>query len=258
MKRIFKSLQRVPFSTSVCEDEIERKFRLTPGIRQHLSRLVVSRKLVTEFTDRYFDTSTFSLTRNDCWLRRRDESWELKSPQSAKLNSTNDKQALIGIDFYRESRDWGSIATIAEKIAGVQLTFPFPSHSDETEAWLLEHRVLLFANVRTLRERNTLVLSRGHKVRLDLDTVIFFETVNTTGETPTVLSTYEIGEVELVSAGENMSPPDALKDAFGQLGIGTETVHGKLLEFLSRHRPLHHEALRNSGLLEAKLGPGKG
>ena len=135
---------------------------------------------------------------------------------------------------------------------------PFPADAESAEAWLAARGMALFANVRTSRERSTLLLTRGHRVCVDLDSVAFFSTDDGAGSSPAVLSRYEIGEVELISAGGGATPAEALADAFGQLGIGAEPVRGKLLELLSRHRPDHYEALRESGLLEAKLGRGKG
>jgi hypothetical protein len=263
---ILRSKLRLPSLSTVTgsasapgEDEVERKFRPTPGMRAQLAQLGAPSKL-SEFTDRYYDESSFRLTRKDCWLRRRDKAWELKSPQSPQSPSercTEGASALVGVDYYRESRDWPTIASIAEVLAGVRLAAPFPADVEGAEAWLASRGLALFANVRTSRERSTLQLARGHQVRVDLDNVAFFST-NDNGAGPAVLSRYEIGEVELVAAGGGATPAEALADAFGQLGISAEPVRGKLLELLSRHRPNHYEALRESGLLEAKLGPGKG
>lgn len=270
------------------EDEVERKFAPTPGVRARLARLVApNAKARSDFTDRYFDApSTFLLTRRDCWLRRRDATWELKSPQSPPpperagtatntaattttttttartTSSLTEKStpALVGVDYYRESRDWATISSIVERLAGVRLPPPFPADAEAAEAWLAARGLALFANVRTLRERCTLHLERGHRVRVDLDSVAFLATTDDHGSARAgpadVLSRYEIGEVELVAAGGGASPAEALADAFGQLGIGAEPVRGKLLELLSRHRRDHYEALRESGLLAAKLGGG--
>ena len=233
------------------EDEIERKFRLTPDVRARLARLAAP-SLRSTFTDRYFDSRAYELTSRDLWLRRRDAVWELKSPQPQPQGDLA-SGGLEGVDFYRETRDWPTIAATAARLTSVRLAPPFPSAGaagEEAEAWLAARGVALFANVVTVRERRSLELARGHRVRLDLDAVSFLADDNATRE----LSRYDIGEVELVAAGGEMSSSAALADVFEQLGIGIETVRGKLLELLTRHRPEHYEALRKSGLLATKLG----
>lgn len=251
------------------EDEVERKFRLAPAVRASLAaRLRAAPPAARScFTDRYFDARDFALTRRDLWLRRRDAVWELKAPQPPAAAAANAPPAsLAGVDFYRESRDWPTIAAEATRLAGVRLSPPFPAPGDDSsasaaETWLAACGVELFANVRTQRERHSLELERGHSVRIDLDDVAFLATGNDALQGqggPRELSRYEIGEIELVAAGGGMSPSAALADAFGQLGIDTAPVRGKLLELLVRHRPEHYEALRASGLLAAKLGPEEG
>ncbi len=247
---------------------MERKFRLAPAIRASLAaRLRAAPPAARScFTDRYFDARSFALTRRDLWLRRRDAVWELKAPQPPAAAAANAPPAsLSGVDFYRESRDWPTIAAAAIRLAGVRLSPPFPAPGDGSasaaETWLAACGVELFANVRTQRERHSLELERGHSVRIDLDDVAFLETGGDARQGQggaRELSRYEIGEIELVAAGGGMSPSAALADAFGQLGIDTAPVRGKLLELLVRHRPEHYEALRASGLLAAKLGPEEG
>ena len=246
----FRKYPLLNFSRVVNEDEIERKFRLSSRVRtQLLKRSTVERKRI-EFTDKYFDTNSFSLTRKDCWLRRRDAIWELKS-SNTNIDSAN--QALVGIDYYRESRDWSTISAITQMATGVNLKEPFPLDPNDAESWLQENGVFLFANVKTSRERHQVKLSKGQQVRLDLDSVIFLST-----ERDVELSRYDIGEIELIDTGGNMSASEAIKEAFTELGIDSEPVRGKLLELLFRHRPAHYEALRESGLLTAKLGKGNG
>ena len=243
------------------EDEVERKFPLTAEVRARLARLALAPPVHSAFTDRYFDSRAFALTRRDLWLRRRDAVWELKSPQPPAGGGGGDGDGvagLAGVDFYRESRDWPSIASVAARLAGVHLAPPFPiapaASADMSamaaEAWLAARGIEVFADVTTSRERRSLVLACGHHVRLDLDSVAFFAVSGPRHE----LSRYEIGEVELVAAGGGAAPATALADVFEQLGIGAEAVRGKLLELLARHRPEHYDALRESGLLASKLG----
>jgi adenylate cyclase class IV len=59
--------------------EVEKKFRTTD---EGKTRLMNGAKFVNEktFTDMYWDTADFNLTRQDRWLRQRDKQWELKWP----------------------------------------------------------------------------------------------------------------------------------------------------------------------------------
>ena len=70
-------------ASSIAPIEVERKFQ-PPSDTSLLDGLVSEQggeKLGEKaFTDTYFDTPDFSLTRRDCWLRRREAQWELKLP----------------------------------------------------------------------------------------------------------------------------------------------------------------------------------
>jgi hypothetical protein len=62
--------------------EVERKFAADVPIaelRARVSRLGGTEMGVVEITDTYYDTPSCQLASRDVWLRRRDDSWELKA-----------------------------------------------------------------------------------------------------------------------------------------------------------------------------------
>ncbi|XP_060079939.1 uncharacterized protein LOC132559342 [Ylistrum balloti] len=58
--------------------EIERKFVVTGESVDKLKELGASLNVETTFTDKYYDDSKYSLTLQNCWLRQRNQAWELK------------------------------------------------------------------------------------------------------------------------------------------------------------------------------------
>ena len=64
--------------------EVERRFVIPHNFKDTLLRLGAAFKGVKEFTDIYYDTKDNRLYCNDMWLRKRDETWELKYPPKEK------------------------------------------------------------------------------------------------------------------------------------------------------------------------------
>ncbi len=60
--------------------EVEQKFSVSTDTRDKLVAIGATRKGCKSFTDIYYDTGDHSLTFQDFWLRKRDGSWQLKSP----------------------------------------------------------------------------------------------------------------------------------------------------------------------------------
>ena len=59
--------------------EVEKNFDLKPSDKKRLIQGARLLKRLT-FSDVYYDTSDYSLTGNDYWLRVRDGRWEMKIP----------------------------------------------------------------------------------------------------------------------------------------------------------------------------------
>ncbi|KAL8589947.1 hypothetical protein ACOMHN_024034 [Nucella lapillus] len=68
---------RKPFFNPI---EVERKFTLTGNTEEQLKSLGARLHKEKSFTDVYYDNDEFSIIVSDCWLRRRNDSWEAKVP----------------------------------------------------------------------------------------------------------------------------------------------------------------------------------
>ena len=264
MLKISRLLLRVPLIVrykgrqfcSTTDEEVERKFVVTPEIENNLNKLVLLKPKERTFTDEYFDIEkTFDLSTRDLWLRRRDQIWELKWPMK-KTNSSG----LAGIDFYNESRD---IKTISEVILSFTNHSALRAHESSFDftKWVGSGLLRSFAKITTARTTYTIELSSKvsdsllvpttHKFNADIDRCYFSQDDGSTVSGD--VGAYRIGEIELIRAG-GMSQSQALEDIFSQLSISHTAVRGKVLEYLSRHKPLHFAALDESGLLASKLG----
>jgi len=82
--------------------EVEQKFRLSES---QSVKLLDGAEFVWKktFTDVYYDTVEFALTKNDIWLRKRGEIFELKLPMRDAGNSlTQQYQEIEGEEKIRE------------------------------------------------------------------------------------------------------------------------------------------------------------
>jgi hypothetical protein len=264
---------------------------------------LVHQVTTTSFLDTYYDTDTYDLTRHDLWLRQRDHTWELKWPgplaaslsralPSVSVNGSSTSGAtavdevtvLSGVDHYRESRDWPTIAATVHRLTGVRLrdrpSASRPSSIPATSATRTTPVALddasydargtgsvgdarCFARIHTERTRH--VLSAGDVAgvttvyHVDIDRVHWhFRHDDAGGDAGA--ADYMVGEVELVpvSGAWNVSYTAAqaaqlLAEVFAWLGIDRTPVRGKVLEYLSRHRPAHYAALVQCGLVASKL-----
>ena len=181
--------------------------------------------------------------------------FELKWPTSSQ---TTNNDSMVGIDYYNESTDWVVIIDVIDRVAGVKIN---SSVEPSVEPWLEKNGLIPFANILTNRTRyeikiqssnsNQIDSNNDHIFRVDLDKVQYLKM---NGEIDETKPNYEIGEVELDKPGGNMTSSAALLDIFNQIGIQTETVKGKVLEYLSKYSTKHYQELENSGLLASKLG----
>ncbi|XP_076449308.1 uncharacterized protein LOC143285776 isoform X2 [Babylonia areolata] len=60
--------------------EVERKFTMAENTEERLRALGARLHKEKTFTDIYYDNEVFNLITTDCWLRRRNDSWEAKVP----------------------------------------------------------------------------------------------------------------------------------------------------------------------------------
>jgi hypothetical protein len=227
----------------------------------HLKLLEISTDLrYTKFTDSYFDTANYELTSRDIWLRKRNDTFEMKWPRVEVSQSLSVEELLV--DYYDESTDLKTIREVLRDKTGINISPPVVPSSESVTHWLHSNSLSEFAHIQTSRQRFIVEITptrtgRALKFNVDLDKVLFLES-NASGSDVLAQSNnphYEIGEVELINTdGGYKDSATVMKDIFTMLEITTEPVRGKVLEYLIRYRPAHYEALVDCGLILRKLG----
>lgn len=263
------------FSTNTIE--IEKKFICTPSVLHYCLQNSIT-SVDIKMTDTYYDNSSFTLSKKDMWLRRRNGKLELKWPQQKE---NNQKQDSSGTDFYLESTDVNEISKIIKEKTAVLLT-----PTDETNySWLQRGNISTFGVIRSLRRRHFLNVhlekyptvtrndpsfQRNYQaVFVDIDNVIFFPAhifgedddhsyfLDETKECDAAYK-YVIGEIEFCNDNElatlsRSDQVDIMRQVFETIGIdGSKPVRGKVLEYLYRFSPEHYQALEDCGQLQSK------
>ena len=106
--------------------EVERKFRVTAAQKESLTRSATLQRQV-ENTDQYFDFDDLRLMKSDCWLRKRNNTWELKITRDSnfatrradiydELTRKEDIQRHLGLDLaeaihQKLLRSWAHLQT---------------------------------------------------------------------------------------------------------------------------------------------------
>lgn len=200
--------------------EIEKKFLLTDEQTQAL--LTDAQKLSEKsITDSYLDTSGYSLTTKDLWLRERNGSFELKTPLKTKGASATHR--------YYESTELGDIRQALKLDDG-----------DTFTASLANSRIERFMTCLTYRKSYS---KQGF--RIDIDTVTYQNSP----------FTYAIAEIELIVDDE--AQVDEAEDriiAFAkQHGLTTDqVVLGKIVAYLKSERADHYKALVEADISKVK------
>ncbi|OGC82397.1 MAG: hypothetical protein A2V81_02660 [Candidatus Abawacabacteria bacterium RBG_16_42_10] len=193
--------------------EVEQKFLLSP---EEKDRLLDGATFIKEqeIWDHYFDNGPYALTSTDRWLRRRDGSWQLKTPHNWPRTST--------------VRQYTELETEKEIREALQI----PEEKD-LEYDLHARGFEQFAMIKTIRQK----YKKG-KFGLDLDTA------NLTPDQPR-RDFYQIAEIELMVESEvakQAAIDDILKFA-REHGLVVRHIRGKLVEYIRRYRPIHFKAL---------------
>lgn len=195
--------------------EVEKKFLLTEEEKQ---RLLKDAQFLVEkvFTDVYYDTSDWSLTRKDVWLRRRGNNYELKVPVNYDIYSKGHV-----LDQYRE---FETVEGITEFL---NLFIPKGSSLEEI---LEKAGYKTFCTLTTTRKK---YIKDGYNIYLDY-----------------VDFGYTIAEIELMVSDESevSKATDNILDFAKSHGMSISKVRGKVAEFLSRYSPVHFEVLQKAGV----------
>jgi adenylate cyclase class IV len=186
--------------------EIEKKFILTT---EQEEMLVKDAQFLGEkqFTDSYYDTTEYTLTTKDVWLRERDGKYELKVP----MNTSIEERV---IDQYRELETDEEIAHYLGFLQGVSL-----------KDSLKENGYEVFCTITTTRKKY-----KKEGFGIDLDTMDFG---------------YTVAEIESMTDDESKmkeAVEKILEFAKGY-GLSEGFVRGKVAEYVRRNNPKHFELL---------------
>lgn len=194
--------------------EVEKKFLLTS---EEIERITHDAEFLSQksFTDIYFDTDDYSLTKADKWLRLRDDRFELKLPMNENKGASKRK-----IDQYEELVADESI----KKALGI-------SSKGTLRENLEANSYKPFSTFTTTRRK----YKKGDFI-IDLDSMDFG---------------YEIGEIELM-VSKKTDIKNALNSILSfaeELGLTVAPVRGKVIEYIHRNNPAHYLALEKAGVL---------
>ncbi len=199
--------------------EVEKNFNLTP---EEKMRLLSGAKTFGKifFTDVYYDSPIFDLTKRDIWLRKRGEKFEVKIPAepSVKVRS-------------RKTKHYLEIETEDE----IFRTFSLPDGINLIESIRLAGYTPFCICTTTRR-------SFGKQ---DFNIVIDHVTYSDADWS------YETSEIELlVSTSEDISEAeDKIMEFAEQHGLKEGDAPSKIIEYLRRNRPEHYRILVESGTI---------
>ena len=194
--------------------EIEKKFILTDAQRERLSE---NAEFLGErtFTDVYYDTPEYALTKNDIWLRTRNGKFELKLPlQKNGKGLANHYHEVEGEEKIRQIFDIVPMGSFLEDIQ----SFGYAS----------------FGEFKTTRREY-----KKEKFTIDLDEVDYGN------------FKYSIVEVELLveSEKEIKKANDEILAFADLMGLENKNLRGKMPEYLFRQKPDHYKALVDAGVV---------
>lgn len=249
------------------------KFEVTPEIEHNIiSRCDKSCSKQMSIMDVYYDTEDLSLTSNNLWLRKRNDTFELKFPEacldtSGKASATIEEVAPY-IDCYLESSNWAIIVSVINRFTKLEMILPLSVQENsnciehpsgilpplfDVEKWLHQNSIASFAVIQTMRKRYALdlniVATQGNivvRVNVDIDEATFVEHENDGAEK----CKYSLGEVELESEPTFGCNPSVVMDTVlyeleisNTRAINNVRYPGKVEEYLRRYRPFHYEMI---------------
>ncbi len=196
--------------------EVEKKFQLN---KIELKKLLEGAEFLGEqtFRDLYYDTADFTLSKNDIWLRKRGEQFQLKLPVAGNdslQTQTTQYQEIEGEEKIRE-------------------IFAIPPIAD-FEMDIEKFGYGIFCDLTTIRKKY-----QQAGFTIDLDQVVS----NLVGEQD---FSYQIIEVELMveSQAEIASAAEQISAFAEKNKFGGEKVQGKVLAYLFQKKPKHYKGIK--------------
>ncbi|MBD3272930.1 CYTH domain-containing protein [Candidatus Dependentiae bacterium] len=194
--------------------EVEIKVSITD---EQKDALVDGAKFISQkfFTDEYFDSHDYKLTKNGLWLRKRNDKFELKLPatKSGNFNINKNIPMYETTDKYEIS----DILNLDKKVSFIQALELAGIKS-----------FVKFDNIRTTYLKDNL--------KIDFDEADFGDFKYNLCEI----------EVEVESKKQTEHALNKLYKFVSQFGISTERAEGKIGYYIRVRRPAHYFAVKNS------------
>ncbi|XP_031561495.1 thiamine-triphosphatase-like [Actinia tenebrosa] len=203
--------------------EVEKKFTVPPSFEDVLARVGAVLVMEKEFLDSYYDFTDFKLSLQDCWLRERNNSWELKHRDKHSKSRSTTTDSYYEVD--NEKEILRSVATYVSMDTSVKSVQEFVTGS----------RLRVFASFKTRRMRYEI-----DGLFIDLDSASFG---------------YNVGEIEMmVGSKDDIAGAEIKIESLAKrLGINWKTKqHGKLGEYLYLNNPTLFKQLVESKVLRGK------
>lgn len=197
--------------------EVEKKFSLSEEDKQ---RLIKDAEFLGEkiYTDTYYDTPDFSLTKKDIWLRSRNNDWELKIALQIGERKVDQYQELTTQEEIREALKLSKKGTLLED--------------------LQEQGYVPFCVCKTTRQK----YKKG-SFGIDLDTVDYGD------------FKYSLGEIEvMVEEGKTQEAIDSIITFAKEHNLSFARVRGKVTHYLKTAKPDHFQALVDAGIIRGDDG----
>lgn len=258
--------------SSLNSHEIEKKFEVNEMILKLCQKNSHDVK-IKQMIDIYYDSDKYLLSKQDMWLRYRNNVFELKWPSSRNMISGNDTKDDIStdIDHYLESTDVNMIRNIISTSSSHSSIYKENNNNqDNFNQWLNAVNLQPFCKIKTIRYRHScrfLFSETLIPLFVDIDFVSFNDdngTVTSSASIEEIFKVYmssdksyvvgeiEIGECSLDKLSKFGSPVDIMKNACKLFMINPKPIRGKVLEYLFRYSPTHYQALRDCGQLGSK------
>ncbi len=203
--------------------EVEKKFKLSEN---ESKRLLEGVEFISEktFTDVYYDTVEYNLTKSDIWLRKRGEEFELKLPMHKMAEKVNIQQ-------YQEIEG-------EQKIREIFAIAPIGDFENDIKVLGYESFCVCIITRRKYKKEGFII---------DIDFVEYDSCLNGGLED----FSYELAEIELlVEEKEQMSEAAIDIESFASAnGLKKIYIRGKVLEYLFRKKPEHFKALQDCGVV---------
>ena len=194
--------------------EVEQKFILS---EKDIVRLIASADFLGEkkFMDTYYDTAEYTLTKNDIWLRKRGDEFELKLPlREAPKSSMQQYQEIEG----------------AEKIRQIFAIVPVSDFESDIKSLGYEP----FCVCTTTRKK-----FKKDEFTIDLDEVSYGD------------FSYNIAEIELMVDEKSaiLRATKKIEKFAEEKKLKISSVRGKIIEYLMVKKPQHYQALVEAGVV---------